>query len=286
MKLTVIGTGYVGLVAAACFAEVGNRVVGLDRDPEKIRSLTQGRIPIYEPGLEELVRRNLACRRLSFTTDYPQAVSDAELVFIAVGTPPDEDGSADLSHVIAAAREAARHARRDCLFVLKSTVPVGAHAEVEKAIAEVLDSRENPPRIRVVNNPEFLREGQAVGDFLRPARVIVGVEREEDAEVLHRLYVPFTRQRDRFIVMDRASAEMTKYASNAMLATRISFMNELSRLCGHVGADIEQVRKGMGMDPRIGSQFLYAGVGYGGSCFPKDVRALLALGKQKGEALS
>lgn len=286
MKITVIGTGYVGLVTAACLAEVGNRVIGLDQDRLKIAKLRRGEVPIFEPGLSDLVTRNLERGHLSFTHDYGEAFSDVEAVFIAVGTPSDEDGSADLSHVLSAAREAARHVQSDCLFVLKSTVPVGTHRRVEEALAEVLATRQNPPQIRVVNNPEFLREGQAVEDFLRPARIIVGVDHPEEAEVLRHLYAPFTRQRERFLVMDRASAEMTKYASNAMLATRISFMNELARLCEHLGADIEQVRKGMGMDPRIGSQFLYAGLGYGGSCFPKDIRALLALGKEVGEPLS
>ncbi len=282
MNITVIGTGYVGLVTAACLAEVGHHVTGLDVDEAKLAKLRRGEMPIHEPGLDAIVLRAMASGCLAFTSSYAEAMREAGVVFLAVGTPPDEDGSADLSHVLAAAREAARHVKRDCILVTKSTVPVGTGEKVEATVADVLAGRADAPRVSVASNPEFLREGQAVGDFLKPDRIIVGVTREADAEVFRRLYAPFNRNRDRLIVMDRKSAEIAKYAANAMLATRISFMNELAGLCEATGGDIEAVRRGLGADPRIGPHFLYAGVGYGGSCFPKDVRALMATGEAHG----
>jgi len=280
MKITVIGTGYVGLVTAACLAEVGHHVTGLDVDETKLARLARGEMPIHEPGLDEIVNRCVASSHLCFTSSYEKAMREPEVVFLAVGTPPDEDGSADLSHVLAAARQAAEHLSNDCLLVTKSTVPVGTGERVEQVVAEALAGRDNPPAISVASNPEFLREGQAVGDFLKPDRIIVGVRHDTDAGIFRRLYAPFNRNRDRLVVMDRKSAEITKYAANAMLATRISFMNEIANLCDAVGGDVEMVRKGLGSDPRIGPHFLYAGVGYGGSCFPKDVQALIATGRE------
>jgi len=280
MKITVIGTGYVGLVTAACLAEVGHHVIGLDVDQAKLDSLAKGKIPIHEPGLEAIVLRTMASGHLVFTSSYADAMHEAEVVFLAVGTPPEEDGSADLSYVLAAASEAASHVQRDCILVTKSTVPVGTGEKVEHVVMEVLAGRDKGPRVTVASNPEFLREGQAVGDFLKPDRIIVGVEHQGDAEVFRRLYAPFNRNRDRLIVVDRKSAEIAKYAANAMLATRISFMNELAAFCDATGGDIEAVRKVLGSDPRIGPHFLYAGVGYGGSCFPKDVRALMVSGEE------
>jgi len=282
MKITIIGTGYVGLVTAACLAEVGHHVMGLDVDQAKLDRLAKGEIPIHEPGLDSLVLRTMASGHLVFTSSYTAAMREAEVVFLAVGTPPEEDGSADLSYVLAAAREAVAHVRRDCILVTKSTVPVGTGDKVEHVVMEVLAGRDKGPRVTVASNPEFLREGQAVGDFLKPDRIIVGVAHQADAEVFRRLYAPFNRNRDRLIVVDRKSAEIAKYAANAMLATRISFMNELAAFCDATGGDIEAVRKGLGSDPRIGPHFLYAGVGYGGSCFPKDVRALMASGEEYG----
>lgn len=282
MRITVIGTGYVGLVTAACLAEVGHHVTGLDKDEAKLARLARGEMPIHEPGLAPIVMRTMEAGRLHFTSSYEEAMRDAEVVFLAVGTPPDEDGSADLSHVLAAARDAARYLNRDCILVTKSTVPVGTGEKVEQVVAKALDGRPEAPRVSVASNPEFLREGQAVGDFLKPDRIIVGVARAEDAEAFRRLYAPFNRNRDRLIVMDRKSAEIAKYAANAMLASRISFMNEMAMFCEATGGDIEAVRKGLGADPRIGPHFLYAGVGYGGSCFPKDVRALMASGEEHG----
>lgn len=280
MKITVVGTGYVGLVTAACLAEVGNHVIGLDVDEDKIRRLRRGEVPIHEPGLGDMVQRNLACGRLSFTTRYDEAVKQVEVLFLAVGTPPDEDGSADLSHVLHAAEQAACHLQHDCLVVTKSTVPVGTCERVEKVMREQLALRGKAINIRVASNPEFLREGQAVQDFLKPDRIIVGLEDKEDEAVFRMLYAPFTRNREKLIFVDRRSAELSKYAANAMLAMRISFMNEMAGLCDALGADIECVRKALGMDPRIGPHFLYAGIGYGGSCFPKDVRALLRMGEE------
>lgn len=275
MKITVVGTGYVGLVTGACLAEVGNHVLCLDVDPAKITLLQSGGIPIYEPGLEAMVKRNAAAGRLSFTTDIPAAVTHGDIQFIAVGTPPDEDGSADLQYVLAAARAIGRYMPAERIVVDKSTVPVGTADKVKAAIAEELALRGCALPFAVVSNPEFLKEGAAIEDFMKPDRIVVGVDDAQAAEKMRRLYAPFQRNHDRLLVMDIRSAELTKYAANAMLATRISFMNELALLAEKLGADIEQVRQGIGSDPRIGYHFLYAGCGYGGSCFPKDVQALL-----------
>ena len=276
MKVTVVGTGYVGLVSAACLAEMGNDVLCLDIDPEKIRILESGGIPIHEPGLDSVVKRNVEGGRLRFTTDVPRAVAHGTIQFIAVGTPPDQDGSADLKHVVAAARNIGRFMTDHKVVVDKSTVPVGTADMVRSAIAEELALRGVSVEYAVVSNPEFLKEGAAVEDFMRPDRVIVGADDERAILLMRALYSPFIRNHDRLIVMDVRSAEFTKYAANSMLATRISFMNELALLAEKVGADIELVRKGIGSDPRIGYHFLYAGAGYGGSCFPKDVKALIS----------
>ena len=274
MKITMIGTGYVGLVTGACFAEVGNHVMCLDLDAEKIRILNEGGIPIHEPGLAELVQRNRAAGRLSFTTDVKQAVEFGALQFIAVGTPPDEDGSADLKHVVAAARSIGRHMPAHRVVVDKSTVPVGTAERVHNAIAEELKARGVDIEFAVVSNPEFLKEGAAIDDFMRPDRIVIGSNDDIATRAMRALYAPFQRNHERILVMDVRSAELTKYAANAMLATRISFMNELANLSETLGTDIEQVRKGIGSDPRIGYHFIYPGCGYGGSCFPKDVQAL------------
>jgi len=280
MRICVIGTGYVGLVTSACLAEVGHQVTGLDVDRNKLNKLTEGVMPIHEPGLDAIVHRNMKSGHLTFTSSYTEAMAGTGVVFLAVGTPPEEDGSADLSYVLAAAREAVRHIRQDCILVTKSTVPVGTGKKVESVVMDELSGRNDAPKVTVASNPEFLREGQAVDDFLKPDRIIVGVTNARDAALLRQLYAPFNRNRDRMIVMDRKSAEITKYAANAMLATRISFMNEVANLCDAVGGDVEAVRTGLGADQRIGPHFLYAGVGYGGSCFPKDVRALMATGRE------
>ncbi|HSI59495.1 MAG TPA: UDP-glucose/GDP-mannose dehydrogenase family protein [Ideonella sp.] len=275
MKITVIGTGYVGLVTGACLSEMGNHVVCLDLDPKKIAILNNGGIPIHEPGLQEIVQRNAAAGRLQFTTDVAASVAHGTLQFIAVGTPPDEDGSADLQYVLTAARNIGRLMTDYKVVIDKSTVPVGTADKVQAAIADELAKRGmSSLKFAVASNPEFLKEGAAVADFTRPDRVVVGADDERAILLLRALYSPFVRNRDRLLVMDIRSAEFTKYAANAMLATRISFMNELSRLAEVVGADIETVRVGIGSDPRIGTHFLYAGAGYGGSCFPKDVKAL------------
>ena len=275
MKITVVGTGYVGLVSGTCLAEVGNDVLCLDVDPEKIRILEEGGIPIYEPGLQEMVRRNVAAGRLHFTTDVARAVEHGTIQFIAVGTPPDEDGSADLQYVLAAARSIGRLMTDYKVVVDKSTVPVGTGAKVKAAIAEELAQRKSDLSFSVVSNPEFLKEGAAVEDFMRPDRIVVGAEDDQAIHLMRTLYAPFQRNHERIIVTDVKSAELTKYAANAMLATRISFMNELANLAEVLGADIEMVRQGIGSDPRIGYHFLYPGCGYGGSCFPKDVKALI-----------
>ena len=285
MKITMIGTGYVGLVTGACFAEVGNHVMCLDLDAEKIRILNEGGIPIHEPGLAELVQRNRAAGRLSFTTDVKQAVEFGALQFIAVGTPPDEDGSADLKHVVAAARSIGRHMPAHRVVVDKSTVPVGTAERVHAAIAEELKARGVDIGFAVVSNPEFLKEGAAIDDFMRPDRIVIGSNDETATRAMRALYAPFQRNHERILVMDVRSAELTKYAANAMLATRISFMNELANLSESLGTDIEQVRKGIGSDPRIGYHFLYPGAGYGGSCFPKDVQALMRTGQSAGHTL-
>jgi UDPglucose 6-dehydrogenase len=275
MKITVIGTGYVGLVSGTCLAEVGNDVLCLDLDPAKIKILEDGGIPIYEPGLQEMVRRNVAAGRLHFTTDVERAAHFGTIQFIAVGTPPDEDGSADMKYVTAAARNIGRYMTDYKVVVDKSTVPVGTADAVKAAIDDELARRGVNTPYSVVSNPEFLKEGAAIEDFMKPDRIVVGCNDEQAALNMRALYAPFQRNHDRLIVMDVRSAELTKYAANAMLATRISFMNELANLAEKLGADIEQVRKGIGSDPRIGYDFLYAGAGYGGSCFPKDVKALI-----------
>ena len=275
MKITVVGTGYVGLVSGACLAEVGNDVLCLDLDVEKIRVLEAGGIPIFEPGLQDMVRRNVAAGRLHFTTDVARAVQHGTIQFIAVGTPPDEDGSADMQYVLAAARNIGRLMTDYKVVVDKSTVPVGTADRVHAAIADELRKRGVQTPYAVVSNPEFLKEGAAVEDFMRPDRIIVGTSDEQAILLMRALYAPFQRNRERLIVTDARSAELTKYAANAMLATRISFMNELANLAEKLGADIEMVRQGIGSDPRIGYHFLYPGCGYGGSCFPKDVKALI-----------
>ncbi len=285
MKITVIGSGYVGLVTGTCLAEMGNQVCCLDVDPAKIAILREGGIPIYEPGLDEMVRRNVAEGRLSFTTDVAESVAFGDIQFIAVGTPPDEDGSADLQYVIAAAKNIARHMTGYKVVVDKSTVPVGTADKVRDAIAAGLAERGVDIRFSVVSNPEFLKEGAAIEDFMKPDRVVVGAEDEEAIDIMRRLYSPFQRNHERILFMDVRSAELTKYAANAMLATRISFMNELANLAETLGADIELVRRGIGSDPRIGYHFLYPGAGYGGSCFPKDVKALVSIGKENGHTL-
>ena len=278
MKVTAIGTGYVGLVTGACLAEMGNHVVCLDVNPEKIRILNDGEIPIHEPGLLEVVRRNVAAGRLQFTTDVDLAVQHGTMLFIGVGTPPGEDGSADLQYVVAAARSIGQRMTDYKVIVDKSTVPVGTADKVRAAIKEELVKRGlGEMAFAVVSNPEFLKEGAAVDDFMKPDRIIVGSDDEQATLLMRALYAPFNRTQDRMQVMDVRSAEFTKYAANAMLATRISFMNELALLAEKVGADIELVRRGIGSDPRIGYQFLYAGAGYGGSCFPKDVKALVKI---------
>ena len=282
MKITVIGTGYVGLVSGTCLAEVGNDVLCLDVDPAKIKILEDGGIPIYEPGLQEMVRRNVAAGRLHFTTDVEKAVHFGTIQFIAVGTPPDEDGSADLRYVLEVARTVGRHMNKYLVLVTKSTVPVGTAPKVRMAVQEELDKRGVNIPFDIASNPEFLKEGAAIKDFMSPDRVVVGVESEKARELMERLYRPFTLNGYPILVMDVPSAEMTKYAANAMLATRISFMNDIANLCERVGANVDNVRKGMGSDPRIGKHFLYAGCGYGGSCFPKDVKALAHTGIENG----
>ena len=285
MKVTIIGTGYVGLVTGACLADVGHEVLCVDLDQRKVDRLNQGEIPIHEPGLESVVRRNAAEKRLSFTTSPAEGAVYGDVLMIAVGTPPDEDGSADLSHVLAAARSIGQHLQRYVVIVNKSTVPVGTGDLVEKAIGETLAARGATVEFAVVSNPEFLKEGAAVEDFQKPDRISLGPEAARAEKVMRELYAPFQRNHDRVLVMSRRSAELTKYAANAMLATRISFMNELANLAETLGGDIEQVRRGIGSDSRIGYSFLYAGTGYGGSCFPKDVKAILHSAKTAGQPL-
>ena len=277
MRIAVVGTGYVGLVAGTCFAESGNDVVCIDIDAEKVGKLKAGIVPIYEPGLEELLRRNVHDGRLTFTTDYAAGVPRAQVVFIAVGTPPGEDGSADLKHVLAAARSIGRNLASYTVVVDKSTVPVGTAERVRAAIAETTACE-----FDVVSNPEFLKEGAAIDDFLKPDRVVIGSESQRAAEVMDELYAPFVRTGNPILHMDIPSAELTKYAANAMLATRISFMNEIANICTAVGAKIDSVRRGIGSDARIGSRFLFAGIGYGGSCFPKDVQAIVRTAEERG----
>jgi len=275
MKISVIGTGYVGLVTGACLADVGNDVLCVDVNPHKVEQLRRGEVPIHEPGLEPVVDRSIKAGRLHFTTSYDEAVAHADVVFIAVGTPSGEDGSADLSHVVSCAQELGRRLQRESLVIVKSTVPVGTNDLVREAIAGELKQRTAGFGVRTASNPEFLKEGFAVADFMRPDRIVIGANDPESIETMRQLYAPFNRNRDRLIVMDVRSAEFTKYAANCMLAVRISFMNELANLAEKLGVDIEHVRQGIGSDPRIGPQFLYAGAGFGGSCFPKDLRALI-----------
>ena len=282
MKITVIGSGYVGLVSGACLAELGNDVLCLDVDARKIAILQDGGVPIYEPGLEAIIKSNVAAGRLRFTTDIRESVAHGLVQMIAVGTPSGEDGSADLQYVLAAARNIGRSMTEYKVIVDKSTVPVGTAEKVKQAIQEELNKRGVTSTFSVVSNPEFLKEGAAIDDFNRPDRIVVGVEDEAAIQIMRDMYAPFQRNHDRLMVMDIKSAELTKYAANAMLATRISFMNELANLAELVGADIEHVRKGIGSDQRIGYHFLYAGCGYGGSCFPKDIRALQRTGEECG----
>ncbi len=280
MKICVIGTGYVGLVAGTCFANSGNTVYGIDVDAEKIEKLKKGIIPIYEPGLTEMVQTNLEKGRLIFSTSLKEAIETSAVIFIAVGTPEDEDGSADLSYVLAAARDIAKYMNGYKAIVNKSTVPVGTADKVRETVASITS---HP--FDIVSNPEFLKEGAAVDDFLKPDRIIIGADNQKAIDIIVDLYTPFVRKRERLIIMDNRSAEMTKYAANAMLATRISFMNDLAILSEKVGADIEAIRKGIGSDSRIGISFLFPGVGYGGSCFPKDVKAILKTGEEYGHHL-
>jgi len=277
MQVAVIGTGYVGLVAGACLAETGNDVICADIVEDKVTRLNAGEIPIYEPGLEPLVARNLRSGRLNFTTDIPAAVQASDIIFIAVGTPPDEDGSADLQHVLKAARTIGSAMNGEKIVITKSTVPVGTAAKVREAVEAETDHK-----VHVCSNPEFLKEGAAVDDFMKPDRVVIGVDSEYAAEVMRDLYSPFVRTGNAVLIMDIASAEITKYAANAMLATRISFMNAIAGLCERTGADVNMIRRGIGSDQRIGSQFLFPGVGYGGSCFPKDVKALISMMAELG----
>ncbi|OBS10542.1 UDP-glucose dehydrogenase family protein [Acidihalobacter prosperus] len=274
MKITIYGSGYVGLVTGACLAQVGNHVLCVDVDPDKIHRLEQGDIPIYEPGLDKLVRDNAAAGRLRFTLDAAEGVRHGLFQFIAVGTPPDEDGSADLRHVLEVARSVGQHMDDYRIVVNKSTVPVGTADRVREALAEALAARGVAAEFDVVSNPEFLKEGAAIEDFMKPDRIVVGTDNPRTGELMRALYAPFNRSRERVVLMDVRSAELTKYAANAMLATKISFMNELANLAERLGADIEAVRVGIGSDPRIGYHFIYPGCGYGGSCFPKDVKAL------------
>ncbi|HBX52128.1 MAG: UDP-glucose 6-dehydrogenase [Bacteroidetes bacterium RIFOXYA12_FULL_35_11] len=275
MKISVVGTGYVGLVSGTCFADSGITVTCVDIDEKKIEGLKNGIIPIYEPGLETKVKDNVDKNRLSFTTEIKESLVDCEAVFIAVGTPPDEDGSADLSYVLGVARDIGKHMTDYLVVVTKSTVPIGTAKKVRAAVKEELEKRQVNIEFDVASNPEFLKEGDAIKDFLKPDRIVVGTDSERAMKVMQRLYKPFTLNGHPIIFMDIPSAELTKYAANSMLATRISFMNEIANLCEIVGADINHVRKGIGSDTRIGNKFLYAGVGYGGSCFPKDVKALI-----------
>ena len=282
VKIAIVGTGYVGLVSGACFAEMGVDVACVDIDHTKIERLREGQIPIYEPGLQPMVARNTAAERLHFSTSLEECIDDVDVVFVAVGTPPDEDGSADLRQVLAVAREFGRTIKRYTLLVIKSTTPVGTAAAVRSVVQQELQQRGAEVEFEVASNPEFLKEGAAIKDFMSPDRVVVGVESERAKKLLTKLYRPFLINNFRVLFMDIPSAEMTKYAANAMLATRISFMNDVANLCERVGADVNMVRKGIGADSRIGKKFLYPGCGYGGSCFPKDVRALIRTAEQHG----
>ncbi len=285
MKISVVGTGYVGLVSGTCFAETGISVVCVDIDKKKIDNLNNGIIPIYEPGLEDLYKRNVEKNRLSFTSDLKSSLTDAEAVFIAVGTPPDEDGSADLKYVLGVAREVGKHMDHYMVIITKSTVPVGTSAKVKKAVQEELDKRGEKIAFDVASNPEFLKEGSAIADFLKPDRIVVGIESVKAEKVMRRLYKPFLLNGHPILFMDILSSEMTKYAANSMLATKISFINDIANLCEIVGADVDSVRKGIGSDARIGNKFIYPGTGYGGSCFPKDVQALIRTADEHGHSL-
>lgn len=280
MKLSVIGTGYVGLVSGTCFAEMGNDVICVDNDKDKIDALNGGKIPIWEPGLEEMVMRNVEERRLTFTTDIKNAVEQSEICFIAVGTPPDEDGSADLQYVLAVAEDIAKYINNYKIIVDKSTVPIGTADKVKTTVQKVLKERNVNYEFDVVSNPEFLKEGDAINDSMKPDRIVVGTDSKKCAEIMKELYTPFARSHEKLIMMSVRSAEMTKYAANAMLATKISFMNDIANLCEKVRADVHEVRHGIGSDSRIGYKFIYPGVGYGGSCFPKDVKALINIAKE------
>lgn len=282
MKITVVGTGYVGLVSGACFSEVGIEVICVDIDQKKIENLKNGIMPIYEPGLEEIVKRNFASGRLQFSTNLADAIQGSQVAFIAVGTPPGEDGSADLKYVLAVADEIGRTMTDYIVVATKSTVPVTTGEKVRAAIKAALENRGSDLPFAVASNPEFLKEGAAVEDFMKPDRIVIGIDDERAEEIMKRLYKPFQLNGDRIIYMDIPSAEMTKYAANAMLATKISFMNDIANLCELVGANANMVRKGIGSDPRIGTRFIYPGVGYGGSCFPKDVKAIVKTGKKYG----
>ncbi len=282
MNIAIVGTGYVGLVSGTCFAEMGANVTCIDKDKHKIAALLAGEVPIYEPGLDRMVRSNVEAGRLRFATDLTQCIDQVDIVFSAVGTPPDEDGSADLQYVLEVARTFGRAINKYTLLVTKSTVPVGTAAKVKAAIREELGKRGADIEFDVASNPEFLKEGAAVKDFLSPDRVVIGVESERARELMEKLYRPFVLNNYRIIFMDIPSAEMTKYAANAMLATRVSFMNDIANLCELVGADVNMVRRGIGSDARIGTKFLYPGCGYGGSCFPKDVKALIRTGREHG----
>jgi len=282
MRIIVVGTGYVGLVTGACFAESGVNVTCVDNNEDKIKRLKTGGIPIYEPGLEAIIKKNVEKKRLSFTTDIRDAIEGSEVIFIAVGTPPGEDGSADLKHVLDVGREIGSVLSGHIVVVTKSTVPVGTSEKIRKTIQAELDKRKVTISFDMASNPEFLKEGAAVEDFLKPERIVVGIDNEKTGEIMKRLYMPFVLNNHPIIFMDIASAEITKYAANAMLATRISFINEIANLCDILGADINYVRKGIGSDSRIGGKFLYPGTGYGGSCFPKDVKAIMRVCSRPG----
>jgi UDPglucose 6-dehydrogenase len=286
MKITVVGSGYVGLVTGACFAESGVNVTCVDVDNEKIEKLNSGSIPIYEPGLENIIRNNVEKNRLSFTTDIKEGIDGSEVIFIAVGTPPGEDGSADLKHVLTVSKEIGSVLNNPIVVVTKSTVPVGTSEKIRKAIQHELNRRKVDISFNMASNPEFLKEGAAVEDFLKPERIVVGIDNEKTGEIMKRLYMPFVLNNHPILFMDIASAEITKYAANAMLATRISFINEIANLCDILGADINNVRKGIGSDSRIGSKFIYPGSGYGGSCFPKDVKAIIKTARDHGYELN
>ncbi|PLX16565.1 MAG: UDP-glucose 6-dehydrogenase [Salinivirgaceae bacterium] len=286
MKISVVGTGYVGLVSGTCFAETGVNTTCVDIDKQKIENLKKGIIPIYEPGLEPMVKNNVEKQRLFFTTSLPESLKDTDAVFIAVGTPPDEDGSADLKYVLDVAREIGENMENYMVVVTKSTVPIGTAEKVRKTVQDALDKRGSKLEFDVASNPEFLKEGDAIDDFLKPDRIVIGTDSQRAEEILSRLYKPFVLNGHPVISMDIPSAELTKYTANSMLATKISFMNDIANLCDLVGADINSVRRGIGSDSRIGNKFIYAGTGYGGSCFPKDVKALIKTADQKGHSLS